>query len=179
MSVSANTLLITGNPGIGKTTVVKKVLQLIHGISVAGFYTEEMRSNNIRKGFELVTLQGKRFVMAHVDYESSYRVGRYGVDVAVIDKAVEKNLPENSGADLYIIDEIGKMECFSSLFVKRVSSLLDAGIPLVATIALKGGDFIASIKHRPEIELWEITAKNRDDMPERITKWLTRSLRKP
>jgi nucleoside-triphosphatase len=171
MRGSANILLITGVPGIGKTTVIRKVAASLPGVKISGFYSEEIRVNNARQGFELVTFQGQRFVMAHVDLASVYRVGRYGVTVAVIDIAIENALPEERSTKLFIIDEIGKMECFSSLFVKRMTSILDSGKPVIATIALKGGGFIAEVKNRPGIELWEMTTKNRDLMAQKIIDW--------
>jgi len=172
MSGTGNILLVTGVPGSGKTTVIRKVATALPDVRITGFYTEEIRVNNIRQGFELVTFHGQRFVMARVNYQSSYKVGRYGVDVAVIDKAAEKNLSENSDSDLYIIDEIGRMECFSTLFVRRMSSLLDSEKTVIATVALKGGGFIAEVKKRPGIELWEVTRKNRQGLPERIVNWI-------
>jgi nucleoside-triphosphatase len=125
----------------------------------------------VRLGFWLFTLNKKRIVMAHVDSDSAYRVGKYGVDVPAIDQAVQAVLTENSGTDLFIIDEIGKMECFSDLFIKKMTSLLDSGKPVVATVALKGGGFIGAVKKRSGIVLWEITKKNRDEIVERIAGW--------
>jgi nucleoside-triphosphatase len=172
MSASGNILLITGTPGIGKTTAIRKFISTISGLTVSGFYTEEIRTSNVRQGFELVTLLEQRFIMAHVDSNSEYRVGKYGVDVAAIDKAVALTLPDANGTDLYVVDEIGKMECFSDLFIKRMSALLDSGKTVVATVALKGGGFITKVKNRPGIVVWEITRKNRNNMPDRIAAWV-------
>ena len=172
MAASTHVLLITGTPGVGKTTLVKKAVQSLADRKLAGFYTEEIRAGKVREGFALVMLQGKRFIMAHVDHASARRVGRYGVDVQAIDTAVEMTLSEDRHAELYVIDEIGKMECFSDLFVKRVSALLDSGIPLVATVAQKGGGFISRVKHRDGVELWEVTRKNRDEMAARVVSWV-------
>jgi nucleoside-triphosphatase len=172
MSTSCNVLLITGIPGIGKTTIVKKAFTSLSGLNIGGFYTEEIRINNVRQGFELVTFQGKRLVMAHIDSDSAYRVGKYGVDVDAIDTAVAMTMSEDRNTELFIIDEIGKMECFSDLFVKRMSSLLDSGKPVVATIALKGGGFISEVKNRAGVKLWEATKKNRNDMPDKIASWV-------
>ena len=169
---SYNVLLITGVPGIGKTTVIKRVIQSFPELPMAGFYTEEIRVGNVRQGFDLVTLQGVRYTMAHSSISSGPRVSRYGVDVAAIERAVNKSLNEDSAAALYIIDEIGKMECFSPLFVQRITALLDSGKPVLATIAIKGGGFVAAVKNRPGAELWEVTAKNRDAMPGRIKTWI-------
>jgi nucleoside-triphosphatase len=168
-----NILLLTGIPGIGKTTVVKKIVASFADLNISGFYTEEIRARNMRQGFALVTLNGERIVMAHIDCNSAFRVGKYSVDITAIDKVVRTALTEKSDTDLFIIDEIGKMECFSTLFVKKMKSLLDSGKkPVVATIALKGTGFIAEMKNRPGILCWDITKKNRDEMPESVVGWI-------
>jgi nucleoside-triphosphatase len=169
---SDNVLLITGVPGIGKTTVIKRVIKSFPELPMAGFYTEEIRVKNIRQGFDLVTLPGARYTMAHISISSGPRVGKYGVDVAAIERAVTMALNPGETAELYIIDEIGRMECFSPLFVHRMTSLLDSGKPVLATIAMKGGDFVAAVKKRPGATLWEVTVRNRDAMPARIGAWI-------
>lgn len=176
MSASANILLLTGLPGIGKTTVIKRAVREFPDIPVAGFYTDEIRVRNIRHGFELVTFEGKRFVMADIDSDSAYRIGKYGVEVAAIDTAVAMTLSADHGAEVFIIDEIGKMECLSALFVKRTSFLLDSGRVVVATIALKGGGFISAVKNRHGVQLLEITRKNRNDMAGEVASWVRRRL---
>ena len=171
MSRPGNILLITGIPGIGKTTVIKKAVASLADLTLSGFYSDEIRLNNIRQGFTLVILNKKSIVMAHVDNDSAYRVGKYGVDVAAIDKAAQEALTDNSATDLFIIDEIGKMECFSGLFIKKMTALLDSGKPVVATVAQKGGGLIGAVKKRPGVVLWEITKKNREEIVERIADW--------
>ncbi|MFQ5957268.1 MAG: nucleoside-triphosphatase, partial [Candidatus Brocadiales bacterium] len=71
-------ILITGRPGVGKTTVVKKVLSALD-IKPGGFYTEEIRAGKERQGFMIKTFGGKSGVLAHVDNRGGPRVGRYGV----------------------------------------------------------------------------------------------------
>jgi nucleoside-triphosphatase len=172
MSLPDNILLLAGVPGVGKTTLVKKVAASLADCNISGFYTEEIRVRNVRQGFTLVTLNGYNIVMAHFASDSAFRVSKYGVDLAAIDRAVRMTLAENNKADLFIIDEIGKMECFSDLFVERVTALLDSGKPVLATISLKGGGFIHEVKNRPGVDLWEITKQNRDGMVGRVIKWL-------
>ena len=172
MSLPDNILLLTGVPGIGKTTVIRRVAASLADCNISGFYTEEIRVHNVRQGFALVTFNDIRIVMAHVASDSAFRVSKYGVDLAAIDRVVRMSLTENSNTDLFIIDEIGKMECFSALFVERVTALLDSGKPVVATIALKGSGFIAEVKNRPGVVLWEITKKNRNGMVAGVTEWL-------
>ncbi len=77
-------LLLTGRPGVGKTTVLRAVARLLAGAHLIGFYTEEIREAGERRGFRLVTFDGKEAILAHIDLPFS-RVSKYGVDVAVID----------------------------------------------------------------------------------------------
>jgi nucleoside-triphosphatase len=106
--------------------------------------------------------------MAHVDIRGRSRVGRYGVDVEAIDRVVKTELALEPGIDLYVVDEIGKMECLSARFVAAVEALLDSGCPLLATVAQRGAGFIADAKARSDVEIWEVTRSNRDHLPEKI-----------
>jgi nucleoside-triphosphatase len=160
-------ILLTGRPGIGKTTVIVRLVERLQHLKVAGFYTEEMRERGQRRGFRATTFSDRSIVMAHVDIKTRHRVGRYGVDVPAFEQLV---LPELARpADLILIDEIGKMECFSSSFVSTVRSLLDAATPVIATVAVSGGGFIAEVKSRPDVEILNVTYENRSDLPKSIT----------
>lgn len=166
-------LLLTGVPGVGKTTVIQKVAEQLGDRKIRGFITGEIREGGVRKGFSLTPFEGEPGVLSHVDFSSQYRVSKYGVDVAFLDEVSRSLLEEFPPADIYLIDEIGKMECYSTVFVKNVWQLLDGDIPLVATIAQHGGGFIAEVKQRSDIELWEVTRTNRNHMPDRIVDLLT------
>ena len=100
-----NVLLLTGVPGIGKTTVIRDLAASLSGWRVAGFYTEEIRVAGQRHGFRAVTFDGRERVMAHVDYRGPHRVGKYGVDVAAIDALAESALPVRQAVDVYLVDE--------------------------------------------------------------------------
>jgi nucleoside-triphosphatase len=73
---------------------------------------------------------------------------------------------------VHVVDEIGKMECLSARFVSAMTRLLDGGMPLVASVARRGEGFIADVKRRPDVEVWELTRTNRDEIPARILAWL-------
>jgi nucleoside-triphosphatase len=168
----SRTLFLTGLPGVGKSTVVRHVAGAVRGLRVEGFITDEIRVHGRRVGFQLAPLHGKTRVLAHVDLDSPHRVGRYGVDVRAVDEVVGATLETTDGADLYLIDEIGKMECFSCRFVSAVEQLLNLGHLLVATIHRDPGGFAGRIKRRPDTDLWEITRGNRDDMASRVLSWI-------
>ena len=173
MKHDAQALLLTGFPGSGKTTIVNKVAAALSGRRIRGFVTDEIRRASRRVGFELSTFTGHKKLLAHVDFDSSHRVGRYGVDVARLDEIAEEALALDDATDVYLVDEIGRMECLSPKFRAAMRRLLDSGPPLVATVALRGSGFIAEVKVRVDVELWEVTKENRDEMPDQIVRWVT------
>lgn len=70
--------LITGKPGVGKTTLIRKIVEQMQPLSMSGFHALEIRSRGYRSGFELRGLNGERNILAHVGLESRHRVGKYG-----------------------------------------------------------------------------------------------------
>ena len=169
-------LFVTGLPGTGKTTLIRKVMErLPPGMAASGFYTAEIREAGERVGFAVNTLDGRSGLLAHVGIGSRARVGRYGVDVKGFEGLVLPLL-EAGRAGLYIVDEIGKMECFSGAFCDKVRVLLDSAVPVLGTVALKGGGFIAEVKARDDVALFEVTVKNRDVLPGEILRILSSRL---
>jgi nucleoside-triphosphatase len=164
-------LLFTGTPGSGKSTAMRKLAALLDR-EPGGFYTEEIRKGGERQGFRLVAFSGAEAVIAHVDFPKTHRVSKYGVDVAAIDEASEKLLAPRRGDPVYLVDEIGKMECLSERFVEGMRRLLDSPLTVVASVASRGGGFIGEVKRREDCELWTLTRGNRDAMPQRVLDWL-------
>lgn len=169
MHRAGKNILITGKPRIGKTTVIKKVADELNKLRPCGFYTEEIGKSGKRKGFVIKGLDGKEWgLLAHVDIKSPYRVGKYGVNLEGFERFLSELEEEIFTGRIVLIDEIGKMECFSERFVKIVDACLSSEIPLVATVSEKGGGFIEEIKRRDDVTLVTLTIGNRDSMPERI-----------
>jgi nucleoside-triphosphatase len=165
-------LLVTGAPGIGKTTVIRRVADDLGATRpLRGFYTEEIRESRRRQGFQLVSFEGHIRVIAHVDFPKCHRVGKYGVDIAAMDEAASL-LAVDSAAELFLVDEIGKMECLSERFVTAMRRLIAARSPVIAAVGLHGTGFIAEVKRLPDCLLWEVTAANRDKLPARILAWI-------
>jgi nucleoside-triphosphatase len=169
---SETALLITGRPGVGKTTLLRRVAEALAGRRVAGFTTDEIREGGRRVGFRIVPFRGSARVMAHVRSPGPERVGRYGVDVATIDAAAETELAPDPEIELYLVDEIGKMECLARRFAPAMRALLDSDRRVVASIARGGGGFIAEVRDRPDVELWELTLENREDLVDRVLEWI-------
>lgn len=171
-TVGRHVLLLTGTPGIGKTTVIRRFAAELGVTKLRGFYTAEIREHGERKGFRLVSFGGAERVIAHVDFPKRHHVGKYGVDVITIDEASTSIVPDPT-VQVYLVDEIGKMECLSQRFVGAMRALLVETTPVIATVGLRGGGFIAEVKRLEQCVLWEVTRANRDDLPSRIADWLS------
>lgn len=154
-------ILLTGLPGVGKTTIIKQLTHSLATHQPDGFFTQEIRQNGIRKGFELVTLDGRRQLLSHVNIPGPHRVGRYGVDLAGFEKLLETLDLRHSSSRVVILDEIGKMECLSQRFIEEVEALLDSAKMVIATVGLKGGGFPATVKSHPDCQVVTVNLKNR------------------
>ena len=174
MSTKKN-ILITGPPGIGKTTIMKKLAQKLKDSGTAGFYTAEIREGGVRHGFELVSFNGRRGLLSHIDIKSPYHVGRYGVDIRGFEAFLDTIALTDTDAGLVMIDEIGKMECLSQRFKTIVRTIMDSGKAVIATVALQGPGFIAEVKGREDAMLFEMTPENRDSLAEEILRYVKAS----
>lgn len=156
-------ILLTGLPRSGKTTAIMQIINNINCEKVEGFYTQEIRKGGIRKGFGWQRLDGATGTLAHIDIKGPCRVGKYGVDVAGFEKSVLPILDvEDSDTKLFVIDEIGKMECFSEKFVIEIRRLFKSNKSILATVALKGSGLISEVKNYPDTKLFNLTRQNRD-----------------
>ncbi|KAL0462379.1 UNVERIFIED_CONTAM: Cancer-related nucleoside-triphosphatase [Sesamum latifolium] len=162
MAAPGKCFLVTGPPGVGKTTLIIRVLEALRqsnpSLKIQGFYTRELREGAERVGFEVVTLDGRRGPLASTNISSreSQRwpiVGRYKVDVSSFESLALPELQVKEDTDLFIIDEVGKMELFSSSFFPAVLRVLESNIPLLASVPIpkSGRDIpgVARLKNHP------------------------------
>ena len=163
MPAKSAKILLTGLPGCGKTTTVMRIAAKLGHKKMDGFYTEEIRQNNVRKGFRWNRLDGSSGILAHVDIRTRFRVSKDGVDISGFEKSVVPILDaERTKVGLFVIDEIGKMECMSEKFLAAVRDLFASDKSILATVAQKGLGLISEIKKFSGVKLFTLTGNNRD-----------------
>lgn len=162
------TILLTGRPGVGKTTVIKEIAERL-GDSAGGFYTAEIRKGGRRQGFRIVTLAGDEGILSHVDLKGPPRVSSYGVNlmdlegigVAAMTQAADRG-------QCVVVDEIGKMELFSQRFREIVLGAIEGDATVVGTVMKAPDPWVDQLKALPQVTILEVTEYNRGYLAEHV-----------
>jgi len=131
-------IFLTGRPGSGKSTIVKRVVDKLReqGIKVGGILTPEVRKGIVRVGFEVVDLQtGEKGTLATTERKTNVRFGKYFIDLDDFERIAIKALTTaTEECDVVVIDEIGKMEMFSKAFKERLNQILNSDKNVLAVV---------------------------------------------
>ncbi|XP_077301289.1 cancer-related nucleoside-triphosphatase homolog [Arctopsyche grandis] len=179
--------ILTGPPGIGKTTIIKALCSLLQQLNmpVIGFYTEELRRNQRRVGFDVVNINGARGPLARLSedtqIESKFKVGQYSVLLNEFESMVlpifQQRDPEKDC--VIIIDEIGKMEIFSNKFKEEIQKVFkDEKCIILATIPVTKGrpiPLVESIRNDPRSKLFTVNLTNRNQVPDELLDLITKA----
>lgn len=159
-------LLLTGNPGIGKTTILLRIVEALKakGFSVGGMISREACKNGTRVGFEILDLSfNARGWLAHINQKTGPQVGKYRVNLEDLNNVgVNAILKAVRDCDVVAIDEIGPMELFSKKFKQAVKDAVETGKLVIGVIHWKAKDkLIDGIKAREDTEIFMVTYENR------------------
>ncbi|MCP8318341.1 MAG: NTPase [Candidatus Methylarchaceae archaeon HK01B] len=162
--------LITGNPGVGKTTVLMKAVYIIrtHGYAIGGMLSREVRIKGERTGFELVDVaSGRKGVLASIKLKTGPKLGRYRVNlIDLAEIGVKGLLNAIDFCDVIVCDEIGPMELFSPDFRRAVKVVVESGKPILGIVHKRLNDpLIQELKSRSFVEVIEVTEENRVKLP--------------
>lgn len=155
---------VTGHPGVGKTTLVKRVLEVLP-LRAGGMITEEIRKCGCRVGFLLRDVAtGREGLLAHRHHCDGPAFGKYrlclrdleGIGAAAVERAIEE-------AELIVIDEVGPMELQSARFIAAVEKALASGKHLLVTVHRASNHHLAyRIRHEVD-RLIRLTHSNREE----------------
>lgn len=166
---------LTGLPGSGKTSTLLRLVDMLKAErkTVGGMITEPLLENGRKAGLRVRDMMtGETAVLAHQNIESRYSYGSFGVNlealetvgVRAIEEAVEK-------ADVVVVDEVGKLEVESPVFVEAVRGLLKLDKDIIITLHKKSRNpLLQDIRKRDDIRILEVTPINRNLLPYKIMK---------
>ena len=166
---------ITGLPNAGKTHTLVKVIEMLEAedLKVGGMITEPIMDDKKRSGFYVIDWRTKeKGVLASTDIVSKFMVGKYGIDLSVLEdvgvRALETACIES---DVIVIDEVGKIEVESEKFVNAVKAALDVEKPILLTLHKKSRNpLLQDIRRRDDVRILEVTPINRNHLPYKIMK---------
>lgn len=162
-------LLILGRPGIGKTTLMKRLIQELRHRPIDGFITEEQRERGQRVGFWLSLLDGRQILLAHRHLHTDKRVGPYHVNAAALEQAAVPVIKRGMRqATVLFIDELGAMELSSALLEQAIKEAFQHGPPIVATAGISPLPLITALKKRKDVELIPLSNENRQTIEEEL-----------
>ncbi len=172
--------LVTGPPGVGKSTAVSRVVLKLKsaGVIVGGCATSEKRSGGVRTGFEIRDLtSGRMGELASAASKFGPRVGRYrvnlddlaGVGAAGLEAAA-------SSSEVIVVDEVGPMELVSPEFRRAIRKCIDSGKPLLAVVHERLDDDILNELRTRADSTFTISVENRDQTTEEIGAALMRAV---
>jgi len=163
--------LVTGPPRCGKSTLVASIVSKIDN-PMTGFFTREILERGRRTGFKIITLDGREGTLAHERIKSRLRVGKYGLNLEDLDAIAVPAMIPSKPDDIVVIDEIGKMECYSHLFRRTLVETLNSSNKVIGSIAMKGSGFIEEIKSRRDVKLFLVSESTRDSLAAPIVELL-------
>ena len=162
------TVLLSGRPGVGKTTLITKWVATMPG-RCGGFYTEEIRTRGRRAGFEIVTLEGQHAVLAYVGVAGLPRVGKYGVYVENVDTVAAPAIHRAvAGSDYVVIDEIGKMELLSNAFREAVLFAVRSSKSVLGTVMQGSHPWADALRSMSGVTTISVTPANREHLVDQI-----------
>ncbi len=167
--------LIVGSVGVGKSTLISKVLAELN-VSVSGFETRKEERLRCEKGIPLYihipgqerhytdeNLLGWCFTRNRQSFTETF--DRYA---AILGNSV--------GCDVIKMDEIGFMEAGSQPFCDAIMRCLDGDIPVIAAVKDKEMPFLDSVRSHPNCKCFYITRENRDALCQEVLEYMRAQL---
>ena len=164
-------ILLTAPPAVGKSTVIAKVIEG-HPNRAFGIIAREMLdADEQRVGFTSIDSEGRsqQFMFKENNLANATVGGEYSVSVDAIDNFVvpelKKGLLASADALLYV-DEIGRAQAQSRLFLETLRAVMDAPNNVLASIVYDDEPWSMEFKSKPLVCLLRVDVQNRAALPQ-------------
>lgn len=170
-------LFLTGPRNIGKSTILRKVLNDCSGEPVNGFVTEdEFDETGTQAGFQIRAFNEKSgHTFAVRNFKT--RQPRFWVDTSILNKfgklLLEEILP---AASIIVMDEIGWMEKDALQFQEAVLKCIDSSKVVVGVLKEKEGILLNTIRARKDVEIFTVNLDNREQLVGQVLSRINRAI---
>jgi nucleoside-triphosphatase len=168
-------IALTGEPGVGKSTLVRKVI-VGESFSSGGMISQDRRISGRRVGFEICDVgSGALGTLASLD-GSGPKFGRYHINLEDLEETGARSIEDAIDSDLLVIDEVGPMELFSKRFVAAVENALLLDRRMLVVLHAKSQHPLAK-RIRGTFHVITVTKENRDLLTGEIRDEILRDIR--
>ncbi len=168
--------LIVGERGVGKSTLIGKVLQEL-GRAVSGYETKkEDALEDAEHGCPVYIYKAGS---CHQQGEENLLAYCKEWDISVRTEVFERyarKLGEWRDGEIIKLDEIGFMESKSEAFCRAVLDILDGSTPVIAAVKNKDIPFLETVRTHPNARCFRITEDNRDALYEEVLSFMKQQL---
>ena len=162
----ANRIAVTGPPGVGKSTLVAKVVEA-SCLQAGGVLARERRYKDRRVGFELLDLCSGAIGILADEAGSGPQLGKYRVHPEDQDRVGARAIEAALKSDLIVVDEVGPMELTSHRFVLAVEMAIASSKPMLVVLHQWSNHRLAK-KIRSTFKVYTVTRENREALAEEI-----------
>ncbi|MCJ7445123.1 MAG: NTPase [Methanotrichaceae archaeon] len=165
-------IAVTGPPGVGKSTVVHKVIELCKSrVRIGGVLTRDKRLKGKRIGFEIMDIASGATGQLSDLWGKGPRVGQYRVNLVDLDNIGTPALENALNCDLIVVDEVGPMELQSNKFIQAVENVIASEKSILVVVKL-GYNHPLALNIRRIFKIITVTRENRESLPSEIAKEL-------
>ncbi|MBN2517717.1 MAG: AAA family ATPase [Candidatus Altiarchaeota archaeon] len=159
-------IIITGQPGVGKTTVCERLILILkkNGLRCGG-----VLSPWVPEGFDIVDIQtGEARPFARLG-KGEVTVGSFVFDRKGVDFALGA-LENSRDCDVIFIDEIGSLELRGGGLMPAVKLLAASDTPLIIISRSWLSNQVKELLSKRTFLTFEATEANREDLPPEISR---------